>query len=202
MSHSTRFPLATAQAVAESLSPALSPAVERIAIAGSVRRGRADVGDLDLILIPRVETRADPGDLFGTPRPINLFEEAIAALIKAGTLAPRPTSNGQTTMAETNKLMGHLPTGLPVAFYATNAECWPNLLVCRTGPAELNGYIAHRAKEMGWQWNPYGPGFTSRTSNEKRPVLDEADVFHFVGLRPLLPWERSSYPIPHYSAAS
>jgi DNA polymerase/3'-5' exonuclease PolX len=81
MSNPNRFPLFTGQNVAEILISFFWPYVERIAVAGSVRRDRADVGDLDLILIPRFETRADPGDLFGTPRPINLFEEAVATLI-------------------------------------------------------------------------------------------------------------------------
>ena len=199
--HTPRHPLALGQTVAAALVDALKPAVDRIAVAGSVRRERADIGDLDLLVIPRHETRADPGDLFGTPRSINLFELAVADLIRGGILAPRLKSNGQATMGETNKLLTHVPTGLPVDLYATTAECWHNLLVCRTGPAELNGYIAHRAKENGWQWNPYGPGFTNRVTHAKHPVTKEDDVFHFVGLRPLLSWERSTYPIPHYTAA-
>jgi DNA polymerase/3'-5' exonuclease PolX len=49
----SRIPLARAVSIAETTQAALAPHCERIAIAGSVRRRKAFVGDLELVCIPR-----------------------------------------------------------------------------------------------------------------------------------------------------
>jgi DNA polymerase/3'-5' exonuclease PolX len=49
-----RIPLARAVSIAETTRAALAPHCERIAIAGSVRRRRSFVGDIELVCIPRL----------------------------------------------------------------------------------------------------------------------------------------------------
>jgi len=50
--------------IAEQLKSELSPLCERIEIAGSVRRQKPDVGDIELVAIPKM---ISSGDLLGTP---------------------------------------------------------------------------------------------------------------------------------------
>lgn len=79
MIETERFPLAIAQLVARELRDLLEPACERIEIAGSVRRMRAEVKDLELVAIPRMETR--PGiDLWGSEETVDCLTERIAVL--------------------------------------------------------------------------------------------------------------------------
>ena len=54
--------LAEAQEVADALIAELSRYCERIEIAGSLRRGKAEVGDLELVAVPKWEL-----DFFGSP---------------------------------------------------------------------------------------------------------------------------------------
>ena len=56
----TKYPLATAQAVAAELVHALQPACARLAVAGSVRRCKAQVGDIELVYVPRFADRPSP----------------------------------------------------------------------------------------------------------------------------------------------
>jgi hypothetical protein len=62
------------------------------------------------------------------------------------------------------------------------SSCWWNYLVCRTGPKESNIAISSAAKKRGWDWNPYGSGFSR--NGRIVEMKSERDVFKFVGL----PW--------------
>ena len=70
--------LTQAQAIAREWQTLLAPACERIEIAGSIRRGKPEIKDIDLVCIPKIQTEPD---LFGGPgTQINLLEVAISKL--------------------------------------------------------------------------------------------------------------------------
>jgi DNA polymerase/3'-5' exonuclease PolX len=165
--------------VAAELCAALKPVCDRIIVAGSLRRRKATVGDVEILYIGKTEARQDPADMFATIT-VNLADEAIAALEKSGTLERRKNVNGSQMYGPKNKLMRHCATGLPVDLFAATPENWWNYLVCRTGPADSNTRICMAAQERGWKWNPYGAGFSR--NGEVRAMESEAAVFEFVGL--------------------
>lgn len=173
-----KYPRSEAEAVAREIGALLKPACERIAVAGSLRRGALVVGDIELVYIPKTENRSDPDNFFGRID-VNLADEVILGLERAGVLARRKNVNGSEMYGPKNKLMVHA-SGIPVDLFATRADCWFNYLVCRTGPAESNTRIAASAKRMGWHWNPYGEGFTR--DGKVYPMDTEERVFRFVGL--------------------
>jgi DNA polymerase/3'-5' exonuclease PolX len=169
--------------------------VIRIEVAGSVRRRRPDVGDIEIVYVPRIGER--PGADMFAPERVNLADEAIEDLIRIGVLEKRLNAKGTTVYGPQNKLLRYVASGIHIDLFATTEDSWFNYLVCRTGPAALNQLIAAKAKRMGWHWNPYGPGF-SRGKNLKLGSLDEEvvrmvdekHVFQFVDLPYLEPWER------------
>lgn len=110
-------------------------------------------------------------------------------MMNAGTMELRKGETGHTAYGPKNKLMTHVPTGIPVDLFATVESSWFNYLVCRTGPKESNMRIAAAAQDKGWRWNPYGSGF-SGPGGKVHTVTSEADVFHFVELTYYEPWER------------
>jgi len=185
-----RWPRAAAMAVAERLFALLLPACERVAMAGSLRRGKPDVGDVELLFIPRVETRANPADLFAEMQ-VDLAEGVIDEWLSAGVLTKRLSADGRTSWGPKNKLAVHAATGIPVDLFTATRENWWNYLVCRTGPAESNMQIAGEAQKRGWKWNPYGVGFSRGGRDdqdyEESVVTCEADVFRFAGL-PVPKW--------------
>lgn len=183
-----RFPRAVALKVAEEILCALAGAASRVEVAGSLRRRRPDVGDIELIYIPIVHQMPDSADMFGTVE-VSLADVCIAGLEKAGTLERRLSALGRETYGPKNKLMRHVASGIPVDLFAATKETWWNYLVCRTGPAELNRQICVAAQRKGWKWNPYGVGF-SNAAGEVVPMGSEAEVFAFVGLPCLAPDSR------------
>lgn len=72
--------------MADELRLWLRPAVERIEVAGSLRRGRPEVGDIELVAVPRFE--ADQTDLWGSPA--NALERRLDFSIERGWLAVAP----------------------------------------------------------------------------------------------------------------
>jgi len=180
----TRYARAEAEAVAIALRGLLESACERLAIAGSLRRGKPEVGDVELVYVPRVAERVT--DLLGGTRRVDLAAVEVDRLLAAGLLRKRRNAAGHEAWGAKNKLAVHVPTGIPVDLFATCEESWWNYLVCRTGPAALNKRIAEAAIAKGWRWNPYGPGF-SRGSKaagnlEVRRMESEQEVFAFVDL--------------------
>ena len=63
MSTGTRVLLAEAAAVADSLAGLLTLACHRLEIAGSIRRGRPDVGDIEMVAVPILDIV--PEGMFG-----------------------------------------------------------------------------------------------------------------------------------------
>lgn len=185
-----RWPRAAALVVAKELCDALRPVTSRLIVAGSLRRRKDSVGDVEILFIPTSETR--PFDMFST-HSVDLAAEAIDRLIFTRRLAKRPSSTGCFSWGQKNKLAIHLPSGIPVDLFAATEANWWSYLVCRTGSAASNMRLATRAIERGWKWNPYGPGFSRRgglAGPEIHPVFSEREAFDFLGLPYLEPWER------------
>lgn len=172
------------------LAPAFAGTWERLEIAGSVRRGKAHVHDVEVVYVPRLVDAVGGGELLATLQ--SAVDLAIARLEREGILERRKTALGRENYGKQNKLMRHVRSGMPVDFFATTDGCWHNYLVCRTGPAGLNRTIAEAALAMGWRWNPYGPGFSRETPEgaEVRAMGSEEAVFNFVGLPYREPGER------------
>lgn len=174
-----KFPRANAISVAREVASCLKPVCERILVAGSLRRGKAEVGDVELLYIPKVEWCRDPGDFFSSVQ-INMADNAIASMEINGVLAKRKNVNGSVMFGPKNKIMVHCRTGIPVDLFSTSESCWFNYLVCRTGPAESNTQIAIIAQRIGWRWQPYSNGFYR--DGKIYEITSEEDVFRFVGL--------------------
>lgn len=175
-----RFPRSFAMGVAEEIVGSLRPSCLRIEVAGSLRRGKASVGDVEIVYVPISVSRPAGGDLFSR-EVAYLPDDRISEMEASGVLARRLNKAGRQTFGDKNKLMLHVPSGIPVDLFSTTEEAWWNYLVCRTGPAELNQRIASAALGRGWRWNPYGAGFTDG-DGRVYPVSRERDVFELVGL--------------------
>ena len=168
--------LAKAKAIAEELKALLEPACEKIVVAGSIRRQKPDVGDIELLCIPKYDG------------PVDQLDREIRLLIEQGILSFRCNKLGSKVYGPKNKLMVHIRSGIGVDIFSTTEDCWPVALVVRTGGAETNKRIATVALGKGWSFHAYGWGFT--TPQGERVCRSEREVFEAVGLPYLEPWER------------
>jgi DNA polymerase/3'-5' exonuclease PolX len=197
----TRLPLAEAREIAEQLVALLQPACQRIVIAGSIRRQRPDIGDIDLVLEPIIKREA--GGLFGdqvTER--DLLHDLCCRLADAGTLERRRDKNDRATWGPNLKraLYGGLSVDLQVV---TDPTTWGSWLLIRTGPADFNRAMVTPV----WQGGKLPSGFEWKDSfrlyryGGRVETPTEADVFAALGYAYQEPPERGIAPLIQAPAA-
>jgi len=163
--------LEKAKAIAKDLVYYLTPGVNRITIAGSIRRQKSQVGDIELLVIPRT----------------NYLDKILDDLMVQGILAMRLNKRGYRMYGPKNKLMVHLPSGMAVDLFSTTEANWGMALFVRTGPKEWNIRAMSRFRELAMQGHAYG-GVTDEEGNEV-DCPDEQSVFRLLGW-PYVPPER------------
>jgi len=181
-----KYPRADALAVAREMVKWLRPHCERIICAGSLRRRKLEVGDVEILFIPKRLPRRE--GLFD----IKWFEQteiAFSAMLGGRLIEQRKSVRGSECWGEKNRRAVHVPSGIPVDFFTATPANWFNYLVCRTGGMESNIKIAAAAQKKRWKWKPYGSGFINERG-ELVTVASEREVFELAGLLFLEPWER------------
>lgn len=194
MSGKTKYPRADALKVAKELCDLLKPlcAVKPdgspyLIVAGSLRRRKSEVGDVEILYVPQMVSV--PDGLF-EQKLMSRVDDLLDVLMRSpAIIAKRKNVNGSVMWGAKNKLAVEVASGIPVDFFAATEANWFNYLVCRTGGAENNTLIASAAQAKGWKWNPYGEGFTDERG-QLVPVRAERDVYDLLGLEYKEPWER------------
>ncbi len=191
MSTKIKYARAAALEVARELCKRLEAVTQLLIVAGSLRRRKEAVGDVEILYIPEFADAPDPADLFGKTMTVNLADRVISDMLAQGVLMKRLNTNYRTMWGEENKLAVHFASGIPVDLFQARPANWWNLLVCRTGSKESNQAVCNAAIAKGWQWQPYGAGFEDRHTGQQVYRCDsERDVFNAVGLVYKEPWER------------
>ena len=116
--------LEQAQKLAQEIVDQISPYCERIEVAGSIRRKKSEVNDIDIVLIPK---------------PL-LWHRIIAALQRAmdAKILKRGDSIAQLLIKD-----------VKVDFYVASKQTWGALLLIRTGSAEHNIKLSQIALKKG-----------------------------------------------------
>jgi DNA polymerase (family 10) len=158
-----RIPVHAAWAAARDLTRALAatPGVTRVEAAGSLRRFRDTVGDLDLVAASN-----QPELVMETFTKLAVVDEVL--------------SQGPTKVSVT------LDGGLRVDLLVVSPDQFVTALHHLTGSAEHNTQLRHRARNMGIHVSEYGL-FREDPSGgdvpkERLPVRDEADLYRHLGL--------------------
>jgi hypothetical protein len=112
LSDKPRWPAAIARKVADELVAELQPRCEQACVAGSLRRGKTDVGDIEIVYVPRMGQIHMPGELF--PRPGSLADELIEQWLAKRVIKKRPNVNGTASWGAQNKLAVHVASSVPV----------------------------------------------------------------------------------------
>lgn len=127
-------PYAEALARARSLVAALGPACERVLIAGSLRRKKAMVGDLELVVIPNVRPVID---MFGSPA----GTESLLDLALIG-LGLSYTKNGP-------KFKQFAWEGMSCDLFICTPETWAVNATLRTGCADFSQWLVTPRQQGG-----------------------------------------------------
>lgn len=196
MSQGEPMPWAEAWAVAEGLLADLAPVCERAAIAGSLRRRRPMVRDIELVVAPRF--RDEPDGLFDTRR-VDCLEEWIAGELGMGRLRLRRVEahreSGVTELTTRNGAAYKAleAAGLPVDLFIVRPPAtWGVIFGLRTGPGQWNTRLVTECKAVGRR---VSGGQVERwhavNGWEVVPTPEEADFFAALGQEWVDPADRA-----------
>lgn len=177
-----QFLLTEARRVADELVVLLNPFYERIVVAGSIRRKKPYVGDIELLCVPKITVADVQVDMFTTEtRKTDELDAFLTRSIENGSLFDkRLNKNGAVAgFGLKNKLLVHLPSGIPVDVFSTTIENWGMSLVVRTGPAEFNVEMMSAFRRQGREGHAYA-GVTDKDGTELQ-CPDEETVFRILG---------------------
>ena len=166
-------------AVAKKVEAVLEPLVVRMQLAGSVRRKKRYVRDIEFVVEPVMEQ-----DLFEeTMGPV--LDELRWEVCLLGTWV-----KGGERLMQVSDVLG--VEGLDLELYLCHPPAqWGSLLAIRTGPAAL-GVLAMTNMKKRFLWHEDGRVLDTRT-NMILPTPEEEDYFRLAGLEYLPPEERDVY---------
>lgn len=144
----------------------LKPYCDKIKIAGSLRRGRSEVGDIDIVCVPKESLSGE-----------DLFSEEVSRLPEFTNLInsfPRVKGNG---FGKYTRLI--LPEGLDMDLSMCNQHNFGVILMIRTGPSLFSERMVTDIKKNGFKVE----GGFLRQINDGRiiPCPEEADFFRITG---------------------
>jgi len=147
--------LEQARQIANNIKKILTPYCDRIEIAGSIRRGKPIVHDIDIVLIEKPESAVIIPSLLAT----------IGAI----------TLNGSKI-----KRLHYGEANINIDIYTATPASWSTLLLIRTGSKENNIRLATIAKRKGWQLKANGDGLFNNHGD--RIADTEESIFQVLGL--------------------
>ena len=170
-----RMPIGTARPIALALIASLQAAlpagtIEKIEVAGSLRRWKETIGDVDMVCVS-----SDP--------------EAVMAAFRTLPEVADVIGSGAT------KTMVTLHNGLDVDLRVVEPKHWGATLVYFTGNREHQIQLRETALKLGWSLNEYGAtatGTGAAPEGEERFFADEEALYGFLGLQFVPPELRES----------
>jgi DNA polymerase (family 10) len=144
------IPLIAAKNAALQFCSLISQSCDRIEIAGSIRRKRPYVHDIDIVVIPRF-VHMPPKTLFGDPEETSELERRLCELEAQEHIALIRRGERVQQLKLRN-------LAVPVDLYLASEDSWATLLLIRTGSKEHNIYLCTLAKRLGMQLKADGSG--------------------------------------------
>lgn len=173
----TKTPYAEALASAERLADVLRPSCERLLIAGSLRRKKPEVGDIEIVVIPRTEPVTD---MFGEISGETSLLDAVL-----GVMGVERTKDGP-------KYKQFAYEGRQVDLFICSPETWPVIATIRTGSGEFSRWLVTERRKGGAKPShmEVRDGLLIE-AGKALPLVEERDFFAALGVAWVEPEDRT-----------
>jgi len=157
-----KFTYQEAKTIAERVKSMLAPHCIKIEIAGSIRRKKAMVGDIEIVAIPK-------------PYHVGLFKKGLPEVVDQW-----PKVRGELPCRYTQRT---LPEGIKLDLFMCEADNWGYIYAIRTGSAEYSKKMAENWVKRGYK------GINGKLTKKgvTIPVRDEMKLFHLIGMEYVAP---------------
>ena len=167
MSSGTRVPLDTAYKVALQVRDRIKPHVARLELAGSIRRQKEKVGDIELVGEPNMAE-----DLFGNTTPdLGPLRKELEDM---GEVTSKPTALRQIKVADI------LGSGIKLDLYLVHPPAqWGIIHLIRTGSARFSTAVMSELREHGYR--SLDGRVVDMSDGSTIDTPDEESVFELIG---------------------
>lgn len=198
-----RFEAAAIMPTVQWLVESLADVCQWIEVAGSIRRGKEWVGDVELVVIPRTETQEVRVDLFThEDQTVCLLEKRIRELEAEGYVRPRLNKLGRhiawvkDSESRFVALEWLYNDHFPIDVFIVRQDrmaWWGWHLLLRTGPGAANKVLVTDRRKRGLKpSNVYIDDGKVWRDGALYPLKTETDVFSMYGMRFVPPEYRSA----------
>lgn len=182
------FKLKEMQKIAAEIITKISPYCEKVQIAGSIRRQKPTVSDIEIIYIPQYEV----DDRFGLFNDSNqVLNNKLRTYLSTADFLKRVNKLGYTNFGEQIQLMLY-KDNYPVDFFKTTPTGWAIEKLIRTGSKEFNIFIIEKAIEKGYKILVGNSCLQKIESNELIYPKSEEEIFKILGLENIPPEKRNT----------
>ena len=159
-----------AKIIADNIVEQLAPHSYKISIAGSIRREKPDVKDIEIVLIPK-------------PYQTGLFEDGLARIVNQWQKV-----KGELVYGKCKYTQRILPEGIKLDLFFAMPMNYGLILAMRTGSAEYS----HKVLGNAWVKAGY-KSIEGVLTMDGRPVYvaEETDLFKIIGLEWIPPERRN-----------
>jgi len=169
--------LEEAQAYANKVVEAIRDLCDRIEVAGSIRRKKKEVNDIDIVAIPKYIQAKSPLGTTISYGPSETWRERIPGVLMCLPLKLLGHAFGSELMR-----LSFRENGLQVDIYRARPETWGILLLVRTGSIEHNMKLCNIAKSKGLKLSASQGVVTQAGFGEIIASNTEEEIFAALGL--------------------
>lgn len=193
-----RMDLAEAEVAAERFIAEIGDGCEQIAVAGSIRRRQQDVGDIEIVIVPKtVEIRGLFAEYPG--QRCDVVDAALGSMANdPDSGIERRSTNGHSAWGPRYKRLSF--EGAPIDLFSCDANRFGLILAIRTGPTWYSHQLVtpkDRRIERGERPGLLPPHMrvadgwlTYRVSGQRIPTPTEEGFFETIGVPYVEPWNR------------
>jgi DNA polymerase (family 10) len=155
----------------------IAPFLKRVEIAGSIRRRREFVGDIEVVAIPYMNTDLFSDDSTPLMDPLHIELSKLGTIVRGGDRYIRIHLTKPDQYAD--------------IFLVWPPAQWGSIFAIRTGPHDLSQYVVTRMRDLGYF---HQNGHAHRIdSGEVVPTPTEEDFFSLAGLKCPEPQNRDHF---------
>lgn len=170
LADSKKFAYDEAYSIALCVLELLRPHCIRCEIAGSIRREKSEVKDIEIVAIPK-------------PYQIGLFQDGIAEIVNQWQKV-----KGELEYGKTKYTQRILPEGIKLDLFFAEEGNWGLIFAIRTGSADYS----HKVLANGWVKRGYkSEGGYLMQNGKSYEVREEKDLFDRIGVAYVEPKHRT-----------
>lgn len=185
--------LSTVLPIAEQLVDAMRPYAEQIQIAGSIRRQKAEVKDIEIVVVPRWDKEIQADGMFEHEVSVNRLHtwgELSASDMGLQWIKPGTPNVEPWPIKESGKYWrGYMAEhDIKVDVFLAHPGNWGTILLIRTGSAEFSQAVMSHTLRKGMRFTE---GHLENENGRPVPTRTEESVFEALGLKWVEPQDRT-----------